>query len=134
MPIDSQPPLKSDSWAIHYGWLIPPILPEGFLKEDKAKKSRWDLIRFKCVDLIGQVLAFGDGKHAADGWVDVSFDEHFASFMRHVSARRSGEKLDTGPGGSGLPHLGHAFCRLMFLLAMDIGDLPRQPKSENTSK
>lgn len=97
------------------------------VKEDKSKKPRWDLIRFRTIGLAAKIMAFGDGKHQdTNGWAKLSIDVHFASMMRHIESWRSGEIYDTGQGGSGEHHLSHALCRLMFILAIEIGDVPKE--------
>ena len=60
------------------------------------------------------VLTFGMHKYAKDNWklVDNARDRYLSAAYRHMLAYQMGEINDTE---SGLPHLAHASCCLMFL-------------------
>lgn len=64
------------------------------------------------------VLEFGAGKYGADNWqaVDNARERYFNACHRHLSAWWTGETVD---GESGLPHLAHAVCCLLFLMWFD---------------
>jgi hypothetical protein len=88
------------------------------VKEDKSKKSRWDLLPFSALELAAEVMARGCGIHRNnDGWKEVPIDSHFASLMRHISAWRRGDKYDNV---TGLHHMSHAACRVLFILALEL--------------
>jgi len=65
--------------------------------------------------MIGEVLTFGAKKYSPNGWkyVENPNDRYMAAAMRHLNSARQGEELDAE---SGLPHLAHAACCLMFIL------------------
>jgi hypothetical protein len=93
----------------------PPLHPP--LKHD-AGKARWDLLPLGPVAAVVAVLSFGAKKYAPNGWVAVAegpdgADRYYAAVLRHLVAWRRGEATDPE---SGLPHLAHAACGVLFLL------------------
>jgi hypothetical protein len=87
---------KFDGGKLEYG-LVPPL----------ALKS------------LAEVLTFGAQKYERDNWQKVpdSKRRYFDALQRHVWAWKEGEKFDTE---SGLHHLAHAMCCLMFLYEHDV--------------
>lgn len=87
---------KFDSGKPEYG-LLPPIILEEIVK----------------------VMTFGAQKYARDNWKYVEDGErrYFDALQRHVWAWKRGETYDPE---SGLHHLAHAGCCLMFLAELDI--------------
>ena len=61
-----------------------------------------------------EVLTFGAKKYAKDNWkhVDKAHDRYLSAAYRHLLAFQAGEINDPE---SGLHHLAHATCCLMFL-------------------
>lgn len=86
-------------------------------KHDQSK-PRYSLIPSGTLASIVGVLEHGAAKYAPDNWKHVqgARDRYYNASMRHVQAWWSGEKIDSE---SGLPHLAHAICSLMFLMALD---------------
>jgi hypothetical protein len=84
------------------------------LKFDTGK-LRWDLLPIDCVEDAVKILTFGAEKYSANNWQNIEDGEnrYFAALMRHLSASRQGEKIDPE---SGLSHLSHAMCNVVFLL------------------
>jgi len=78
-------------------------------------KLRWDLLPMKPIECVVKILTFGASKYGSNNWQKLkNFDDrYYAAMMRHMSAWKQGEKLDPE---SGLPHLAHAMCCVMFLL------------------
>lgn len=75
-------------------------------------KSRVDLLDTEFLEQIGKVLAFGAGKYDEHNWRrGIAVSRNLAAALRHTFAALRGE--DTDPE-SGLPHLAHAACDLMF--------------------
>lgn len=91
-------------------------MKEG-LKLDQ-EKVRLDLLPFVGVLAVGEVLTYGAKKYAPNNWrkVDDWRARYFAAALRHLVAYGRGEKVDPE---SGLPHLAHAACSLLFMLEME---------------
>ena len=91
-------------------------LPVG-TKHDEGKAS-WSLLPFGPVKDIVAVLDYGAKKYSPEGWrrVDNARTRYFNAAMRHLTAWWEGERNDPE---SGLPHLAHAGCCLLFLAAFD---------------
>ena len=83
-----------------------------------SEKPRWDLLPFESLTDIVLVLTYGAKKYAPENWRKVNDwrDRYFAALLRHLVAWKQGEKIDPE---SNLPHLAHAGCCLLFLLALD---------------
>jgi len=66
-----------------------------------------------------EVLTFGAQKYERDNWQKVSDSKrrYFDAMQRHTWAWKEGEKFDPE---SGLHHLAHAMCCLMFLYEHDV--------------
>ena len=66
-----------------------------------------------------KVLTFGAEKYEPDNWklVPDSKRRYFDALQRHLWAFKSGEQLDPE---SGIHHLAHAMCCLMFLYEHDV--------------
>jgi hypothetical protein len=91
-------------------------LPVG-TKLDEGKAS-WSLLPFGPVKDIVAVLDYGAKKYAPDNWKQVENPRkrYFNATMRHLTAWWEGERNDPE---SGLTHLAHAGCCLLFLAAFD---------------
>ena len=65
------------------------------------------------------VLTFGAEKYEPDNWkfVPDSKRRYFDALQRHLWQWKEGEQTDQE---SGLPHLAHAMCCLMFLYEHDV--------------
>ena len=70
------------------------------------------------VNHIIAVLEFGASKYAENNWqhVENGRQRYYDALMRHMEAWWNGEKRDPE---SGLSHLAHAGCCLVFLLWLD---------------
>lgn len=87
------------------------------IKQD-SKKLRWDLLPYKELGEIAGVLTHGANKYSDYGWQKLpnAKQRYFAAAIRHVTAWWQGEKNDQE---SGLSHLAHAGCCLLFLMWFD---------------
>ena len=84
-------------------------------------KTRFDLYPLEAYEGCTKVLTFGANKYTPNGWKTVpdAKNRYYAALIRHLNA----QKLYTDNGGeglaldeeSGLPHLDHAQCCLVFL-------------------
>lgn len=94
-------------------------MERGQGKKDDTEKLRWDLLPTAPVRVIVQVLTFGAQKYAPDNWKKVPDPRrrYYAALLRHVISWWEGERLDAE---TGLHHLGHAGCCLLFLLWFDL--------------
>ena len=83
-----------------------------------SRKPRWSLLPKGAVLQIIEALEFGAAKYAENNWqkVDNGRQRYYDALMRHLEAWWSGEKTDRE---SGLSHLAHAGCCLVFLLWID---------------
>jgi hypothetical protein len=81
-------------------------------------KLRPTLLPTTSLEKILEVLEFGANKYSANGWqgVDDGYNRYFDALYRHLYAAQRGEKLDEE---SGLPHLAHAGCCLLFMLHLE---------------
>ena len=88
--------------------------------KDDSGKLRYDLLPPLALREVVKVLTFGARKYAPENWrkVDGWRWRYFAAAMRHLWAYYTGERDD---GESGLPHLAHAACCVLFLLGMELG-------------
>jgi len=98
-------------------------VPAGARKFDTGK-LRWDLLPFRAVKLVVQVMTFGAAKYEPNNWQGIEVERYEAAMFRHYEAWRSGEVNDTE---SGLPHLAHMACCSLFILAIKHGIDPVRP-------
>ena len=86
-----------------------------------AEKIRLDLLPPTALERVGEVLTYGAKKYAPENWRKVPDyrRRYTAAALRHLLAWMKGEPRDLE---SGLPHLAHAACCLLFIL-----DLDKQP-------
>lgn len=78
-----------------------------------AGKPRMDLLPPLPLEGVAAVLAHGAKKYADWNWLKgTAWSEYIGSAMRHINKFRAGEDIDNE---SGLPHIDHAICCLMFL-------------------
>jgi hypothetical protein len=85
-------------------------------KQDGGK-ARMDLIAPEMLVGTANVLAFGAAKYDARNWEKgMSWGRCFGALMRHMWAWWGGEKADPE---TGMSHLHHAACCLMFLIAYE---------------
>lgn len=87
-------------------------------RKDDDSKPPWHLLPWGPVSAVVAVLAFGARKYAPDNWqrVPQPRERYFSAAQRHLVRWRLGERADPE---SGLPHLAHAVCCLLFLLWFD---------------
>ena len=82
-----------------------------------AGKVRLDLLPFAALEDVARVLEYGAKKYQPQGWRAVAggHDRYVAAALRHLHAHAGGETLDEE---SGLPHLAHAACSILFALEL----------------
>jgi len=93
-----------------------PWTKEGGQKADTGKPPM-SLLDRRALEEIAQVLAFGAGKYDAHNWrKGIRFTRLTDAALRHLMAFVDGENKDPE---TGLSHVAHASCCLMFLLWME---------------
>ena len=95
-----------------------PHSPEEGRKFDGGKLE-YGLLPPKALEETVKVLTFGAEKYEPDNWkfVPDSKRRYFDALQRHLWAWKQGEQIDPE---SGMHHLAHAMCCLMFLYEHDI--------------
>jgi hypothetical protein len=83
-----------------------------------ATKPRWSLLPSGTIAQVIAVLEYGAKKYAVNNWIEVpdAKTRYYDAAMRHLDAWHRGEVNDEE---SGLPHLAHAACCLLFLMWFD---------------
>lgn len=91
-------------------------------KKYDSDKVRMDLLPFDSLEEIAKVLTFGAKKYGENNWklVDNPLIRYEAALLRHITAYKNGELLDQE---TGLPHLAHAGCCLLFMISFEHGKL-----------
>jgi hypothetical protein len=87
------------------------------MKHDTGK-PRFDLIPPLAESGVAKVLEFGARKYAPNNWRNVPDPNarYIAAALRHINAVKKGEHIDPE---SGLSHLSHAICSLMFVSELE---------------
>ncbi len=85
-------------------------------------KRRWSLVPWDGMTEIVKVLEFGADKYSAGDW-ELRDDSYrmklWEAAMRHLIAHREGQHYDPE---SNLPHLAHAACDVLMILALNLRD------------
>jgi hypothetical protein len=98
----------------------PAKLAAGGYKNDEEKQP-WHLLPWDAVDEVVRVLKFGRDKYRDRNWeVGMSWSRCFSAAIRHLWKWWQGEACDEE---SGLSHLSHAACCVLFLIAYEKRDL-----------
>ena len=96
------------------------VSAEGTKADDG--KIPLDLLAFDALEGTASVLQFGAKKYAPRNWEKgIAFSRVFAALLRHLFAWWRGEDVDPE---TGLSHLHHAACCIMFLQAYTIRKTP----------
>lgn len=95
-------------------------------RKDDNGKPRYDLIAPEHLDGLARVLAFGAEKYSARNWESgMDWGRAYAAAQRHMWAWWNGESVDVE---TGLSHLHHAACCLMFLAAYEAREVGRDDR------
>lgn len=83
-----------------------------------SDKPDYTLLPWDAVEQVVRVLDFGAKKYARDNWKHVpnAKQRYAAAAFRHMAAHAKGERLDPE---TGISHLAHAGCCILFLLALE---------------
>jgi len=103
------------------GPLSTTLLPQG--PNDKPvigtkldqSKPRWSLLPSGTISQVIAVLEYGAQKYSVGNWIGVpdAKTRYYDAAMRHIESWHGGENNDPE---SGLPHLAHTICCLLFLM------------------
>jgi hypothetical protein len=87
-------------------------------KHDYGKPD-WSLMPWDALGPVVDVLMFGAEKYGPESWRDVpdAPRRYWSAAQRHLIAHIQGEMSDEE---SGLPHLAHAACCVLFLLGLEV--------------
>jgi hypothetical protein len=92
-----------------------PDLTEGVKFDDK--KLRVDLVPPEVVLAVSQILTHGARKYDDTNWKKgIAFNRVYRAALTHLYAYMLGDEQDKD---SGLPHLWHSLCNLVFLVYYD---------------
>jgi hypothetical protein len=92
-----------------------PVYVEA-VKND-AGKLPWHLLPSDAIDGVLEVLQYGAAKYGERNWErGMEWSRPFSALMRHMWAWWRGETYDPE---SGKPHLAHAACCVLFLVAYE---------------
>ena len=96
-----------------------PAVKETVGRKFDGGKLEFGLLPPHALEVVVEVLTFGAQKYERDNWQHVpdAKRRYFDALQRHVWAWKKGEQIDPE---SGIHHLGHAMCCLMFLYEHDI--------------
>lgn len=88
------------------------------IKHDQGKRQ-YALFPTKALGLIQDVIDYGAKKYAPNNWRNANgcddLDRYYSACLRHLFAFRDGDPTDIE---SGLSHLAHAACNIIFLLEL----------------
>lgn len=80
-------------------------------------KIPYELLAPEYLEATASVLKFGANKYGARNWeLGMAWSRPFGALMRHMWAWWKGEKADPE---TGMSHLWHAACCVMFLIAYE---------------
>ena len=87
-------------------------------RKQDTNKPRWSLLPADTIPEVIDVLEFGAQKYSPGNWAHVpdARTRYYDAMMRHIESWWRGEKVDPD---SGKPHLAHACCCILFLMAFD---------------
>ena len=119
----NQPHTNPDFWvgkittraAFSNSIFDPPVKTTLEAVKHDSGKTDWSLVPFEALEEMANVLTFGAKKYASWNWTEgggFSYSRVLRSCLRHLFAFMRGEDLDPE---SGLSHIAHAQCNLLFL-------------------
>lgn len=84
-----------------------------------SEKPRMHLLPPKATIEVAKVLTFGAQKYDEENWrkLDKLQERYTSGALRHIFAHMDGEQLDPE---SGISHLAHALCCLLFKLEIEL--------------
>lgn len=96
---------------------LPKTLAQAFGIKHDAGKAPMSLLSHEALHQTAMVLEFGRQKYAAHNWRNgFEWSRPLSAALRHLTAFVDGEDKDPE---SGLSHLAHAMCCVMFVLEFE---------------
>lgn len=90
-----------------------------------SQKAPLDLLPYEALVEIAKVMGFGEGKYGTANWANgIELRRLLSASLRHIGQFNNGEDVDSE---SGLSHLAHAGCNILFALWM----LQNRPDMDN---
>jgi hypothetical protein len=87
-------------------------------RKDDGAKPRTDLLPTDALLAVAEVLTFGAERYGVRNWeAGMAWGRVYAALLRHMFAWAQGEASDPE---TGLSHLAHASCCVLFLLAYEL--------------
>jgi hypothetical protein len=88
-----------------------------------GEKPRFELMPPRASLEVAKVLTYGAKKYSAENWrlVPEAKERYLGAAYRHLNQYHSGQVLDSE---TGLEHLAHAICSLMFILELRLLEQP----------
>lgn len=111
---------------------VSPVSEPKCASKYDSGKPRLDLLDDDFMEAVAHVMGFGAQKYAANNWrKGIEYSRLIAALRRHVAAFAKGDNIDDE---SGLEHLAHAGCCLMFLhwMSRNRGDLDDRWRPEES--
>ena len=108
---------------------VPDVSRESDAAKNDKGKNRLDLLPVRPILDVGKVLTFGAQKYGGRNWEKgFAWSRPYAAALRHLFAWWGGETYDKE---TGLNHLAHAMCEIMFLLEfsythVEMDDRPKE--------
>ena len=100
---------------------------EGQAVKFDQDKIPYELLAPEFLEGTATILKFGAEKYGARNWEEgMHWSRPFGALMRHMWAWWRGEKFDAE---SSRPHLWHAACCLMFLIAYEGRNIGKDDRS-----
>lgn len=92
------------------------------LKYDDGK-DMWDLLPVDSLREIVKVLTHGSRKYSPRNWeLGLEYNRPYGAALRHLTSFWEGEDLDDE---TGLEHLAHAACCILFLLSFQLREMKK---------
>ncbi len=99
-----------------------------FVKYDSSKRN-YALLPWGAIDEIVKVLEHGADKYMAHNWRrGTTWSRYWSASMRHLTAWWRGESVDEE---TGLSHLAHCACCLIFLISYEMEQLGTDDRGGN---
>jgi hypothetical protein len=92
--------------------------PNYFIRKHDFDKARMELLPLEAVSLIAEIMTYGADKYGDNNWQSLpnGTQRYLGAALRHLAKYQDGEVYDRE---SGLPHMAHAACSLLFVLDIE---------------